>query len=488
MARHTTDFKQTGRLKNNLHPKAREIIYRFDRTVLQTEFEHIVNLNEAHILMLLKCELMDNESAKAILQATKILKKSNYEPLLDVPLVRGTYFAFESYLTNEAPHAGVNMHIARSRNDLLAASFLLGLRKQYFSFYKQLLELRGTLLAKAKQHIDSPLPIYSHYQTALPGTVAYYYLAIEEGLRAAAQGLLDCYRVIDTCPLGSAAGSGSLFDIDVKYLASLLGFSSVPDNALYAIANRDALIKFLSILNQVAITLSRYTEDLQLYSTQEFSLIEFDDNLCGCSSMMPQKKNPFILESIKGKLMAIPHLLATSSSIMSKVPFGNSVEVMFESTSTLSSATQKIHDAMNLLKIMTEGIQYKVENIHNAFYNSVVYATLICELLVKYYNLSFREAHHQIGEIIASAQDKVELFKALTNLVPNHQNLLREGPSSWVNFQQQNAGPSRESCQNKMTCWEENLSYEKSELERLLSAQAKAELKRASLIASVLDS
>lgn len=397
----------TGRLKDVLLPEIQEIINK-DNVIddIITELETLSDIDEAHIIMLFITNNLDSEKAKLLLQEITNLKAGNFDSIKHNNAPRGTYLLYENYLIQKlGMDVAGDIHIARSRNDINAAKFKLNLRKQFIEIYQRVWQLRSTLVNLSKLHLKTSMPIYSQYQTALPGTLGHYLLGIEAGLTREQSALQFIYTDLEVSPLGAGAGGGTSFAINPEITAKLLGFSSCASNSLDAVASRDPSLRFLSILCSCSMLLSRFVEDLQLWSTNEFKLIEFPDYLCGGSSMMPQKKNPYLLEKIKGMLLSMPANYTTCLLTMYKVPFGNSYEISWESLKPISKAHDEFTMIISLLSIIIKNINIKDLNVKKNQLDNLTTATYITDLLVRNKYYSFREAHHKIGSIIRDALD-----------------------------------------------------------------------------------
>ncbi len=396
-----------GRIQGTLLPEVQAIISQelpMDDRV--EELALLTDIDEAHIMMLLETKNITQPQAKQILFQIEKLKKENFNLIKNNVAPRGLYVLYENYLIEKL---GINVagvtHTARSRNDINATLFKLKLRTQFFNIYKKLWKLRSTLINHSKLSFLMPIPIYSQYQTALPGTLAHYLLGIENALSRDQTGLESLYADLEICPLGAGAGGGTSIPIDQNMSAEFLGFKNVASNSLDAVASRDLALRLLSVLCVCSVTLSRLTEDLQLWSTNEFGFIELPDTLCGGSSMMPQKKNPYLLEKIKGILLSLLGDYTASITTMYKVPFGNSVEVGTESVKSLHKACHNFMNAIELLIIIVKHIKLNDSVVKENQLKNLSMATYITDLLVKNKSYSFREAHHLVGENIKYALD-----------------------------------------------------------------------------------
>lgn len=416
-------LNNTGRLKETLLQEAQELLEPIsDNTHNRVEeFRYLTDIDEAHLLMLHKQAIISTDTLKALLEKIQALRAEKFVTLNNKPAPRGLYLLYE----NELIHAlGIDIagrtHIARSRNDINATVCQLKLRAVYFNIYAALWRLRSTLTNQAQLHAKTLFPLYSQYQTALPGTLGYYFLAIFSALSRDQHTLQSLFSALDVCPLGAGAGGGTSFPIDSNYTATLLGFSRAAFNALDAVASRDMVLRLLSLMVIIGMTLSRLTEDMQLWSTNEFRLIDFPDSLTGGSSMMPQKKNPYLLEKIKGRLSALLGCFTIATMAMYKVPFGNSVEVGTEAIQTFFSTTENFINTLSLINLLIKNMIIMEENSQKILAQHLTMATYSVEKLVQDKDISFREAHHVVGEKIREALDnQQDALQAIQALVGN---------------------------------------------------------------------
>lgn len=399
----------TGRLKETLSLEIQQLLSLEENTNPAQEFNYLATIDQAHLQMLYKQNIITAETLECVLEKIQQWKEENFAELVNKPAPRGFYLLYENALIQAL---GIDIagqiHTARSRNDINATLFHLRLKAAYMNVYKTLWQFRSELITQVKAHEKIPLPIYSQYQTALPGTLAHYLLGIETALERDQKSLKALYEDIDTCPLGACAGGGTSFPIDAQYTASLLGFSKASTHSLDAVASRDLALRILSTLTIAGMTLSRFAEDLQLWSTNEFGFIDFPDHLTGCSSMMPQKKNPYLLEKIKGQLSSLIGQFVTATTTMYKVPFGNSVEIGTEAIQTLFPTIVLFTKTVSLFRLVIKDIYFIEKNITASLNKHLTMATYVVEMLVQKKQWNFREAHHQVGKLIREAIDANE--------------------------------------------------------------------------------
>jgi argininosuccinate lyase len=434
----------TGRLKQTLDPIAKSIVSPdIDKITLLNELGLLATLNEAHLVSLHKSKILPLAVIKKLLKKITNLRKIKFSVLLDKPVDNGSYFLFENYLI-EALGMDIagSLHIGRSRNDINATTFKLNLRGFYKTICNSLCCLRSTMLKQASLYMNVVMPIYSQFQVAQVGTYAYYLLALEEAFSRDQHFLKDLFISLDECPIGAAAGCGTSFPVDRTLTSTLLGFSSTCNNALDAVANRDLALRILSTLVVLGTNLSRMAQDYQLWTTQEFSFFELPDNLCGGSSMMPQKKNPYLFEVIKGKSSSLNGLLIQALTAMHNVPFCNSVEVGTQAIQGIEIGLKNACDILTLSDLLVSKaipieVKFKMSITHG-----IAVAAGVTEFLVKDKNIPFRQAHHEIGARITQAiTEKIDPATEVLKLTNNE--IAAQDELFWAHVNEYGGGPGK---------------------------------------------
>lgn len=439
------DFKDTGILKDTCHPEALKIIHRdaHDNQKI-SDFHSYAIIDEVHILMLVDCKIMKLQDAQKILQAIRQLKSAGFNSLLERKAPRGTYLLYENELISQLGlKVAGSIQKGRSRNDLQETIVHISMRNNLLNVYYSLWRLRSRIITLSQETARVAFPIYSQYQTALPGTFSHYLLGIEEALSRDQIFLQDLFKFINVSPLGAGAGGGTSFPIDPTITAKFLGFYSYSKNSLDAIASKDLALRYISMLNITGSTLSRLVEDLQLWSTDEYKFIFFPDNLVGGSSMMPQKRNPYLLEEIKAKLSEALGCLMSSFISVNTTPFGNSYETKTVLSITIKKTNDLLIDAMDLTRIILEGIQLAPQNILKSLKENLTFATLAAEMLSL--NLfSYKEAHKKVGETIYQAKEKnSDAFASIVKLLSDNGLSISSEPIEWAFMNDYGCGAGR---------------------------------------------
>ena len=312
------------------------------------------------------------------------------------------HMAVEARLTEIIGPAGAKIHTGRSRNDQIVLDERIYLKNQIDRAVEEIDELRRVLIDRAEKSLDVFLPGYTHLQQAQPIRLAHYWLAAFWMFTRDGDRLLDCKKRADVMPLGSGALAGSGFAVDREYLTEELGFASMSPNSLDAVSDRDFLIEFVSAAAIAMTHLSRFCEDLIIWSSKEFGFVALDDGFSTGSSMMPQKKNPDSLELIRGKAGRVFGDLMALLTAMKGIPLAYSrdmqedKEPFFDAVATLHSCLQVFAGAIKTLEIDSERMSSAT--------NDSLYATDVADYLVRK-EVPFRDAHRIVGALVGQAEE-----------------------------------------------------------------------------------
>jgi argininosuccinate lyase len=312
------------------------------------------------------------------------------------------------------------------------------------------------------------MPIYTHYQAAQPVVLGHYLMGIVVSLDRDLSNLLYILNDLNESPLGAGAIAGTSIKINQHRTAELLGFATSSINSIDAIASRDYVLRILSCIAITGSTLSRYASDLLLWSTSEFKMIEFPDELVGSSSMMPQKRNAFILEHIQGNTTKALGGFVSAVTAQQSVPFSNSIAVNSASVSNFWNVADEIISSIALMRFMTEGIIPVKERMLQLSKNGFTTATAAADLLTIEAGVPFREAHKIIGSIIKeivenSPNDNYKMFlEKLSEKFPvlKWENLDPEIVAGNSNF---GGGPGKISLKNSLSVLNLEINAQKKE-------------------------
>lgn len=274
-----------------------------------------------HAKMLAKQGIISQEEAAKITDALAQIREDIEAGKIEFSIEsEDIHMNIETILTERIGDTGKKLHTARSRNDQVAVDFRLYLKNETAEIDKLLAGLNEALLKLSKEHTDTVMPGYTHLQRAQPVTLAYHLLAYYQMISRDRERFADCLKRIDRLPLGSGALAGTTYDTDRDFLARELGFSQVLPNGMDAVADRDFAIEFVQCCAVTMMHLSRFCEELIMWSTVEFSFVEIDDAFSTGSSIMPQKKNPDMAELIRGKTARVYGDLMTLLALCKALP------------------------------------------------------------------------------------------------------------------------------------------------------------------------
>ncbi|HVF74369.1 MAG TPA: argininosuccinate lyase [Acidimicrobiales bacterium] len=387
----------TGRISTGIKPEIAEML--FGTTVdeaIDTELGSITQVDRAHLLMLAEQGLVADDVARTVLRAIDELRATDYAALRGKQAGRGLFLLYESAL----PNGGV-LQTGRSRNDLNATVLLLRLRDEWLALSRAVLGLQAVLIERAAEFADVVMPAYTHYQPAVPITYGHWLAGVAFALGRDAAAVLDAGRTgLARCPLGAGSAGGTSLPIDPARTAELLGFDHPVAHSLDAVASRDVVLRLLAAASIAGVTLSRLTADLLPWLGGEYGFLTLPDDLVGSSSLMPQKRNPFVLEQVQGRTTAAVGAFTAAAGAMHATPFTNSIAVGTEAVSHVWRGLRSITDAMRLATYMVDGARPVPERMLQRAVEGYTTATALADRLVVGEGKSFRDAHHEVGSLI----------------------------------------------------------------------------------------
>jgi argininosuccinate lyase len=307
----------------------------------------------------------------------------------------------ESRLIALIGDTGKKLHTGRSRNDQVATDVRLYLRDAIDDLDRLMTELLAELLDLAERHADTILPGFTHLQAAQPITFGHHLLAWFEMLHRDRGRLRDCRRRVNVLPLGAAALAGTTFPIDRQAVAAELGFEAVAENSLDAVSDRDFAIEFCAMASLTLIHLSRWCEELVLWSSQQFAFIELPDRFCTGSSIMPQKKNPDVPELVRGKSGRVIGDLVALLTLMKSQPLAYNKDNQ-EDKEPLFDAVDTLRDCLTAMRGLVPAIEARPERMIDAARRGFTTATDLADYLVRNH-VPFRDAHEIVGRAVAHA-------------------------------------------------------------------------------------
>ncbi|MCZ8538009.1 argininosuccinate lyase [Paenisporosarcina quisquiliarum] len=353
----------------------------------------------AHVKMLGDCGILPAEDVSKIIEGLGQLKvKAANDELVFEVANEDIHLNLEKMLIDLIGPVGGKMHTARSRNDQVATDMHLFLKHRVVEIIESIKAFQKAILTQAEQHIETIAPGYTHLQRAQPISFAHHLMAYFWMLERDQERLSESLKRIDISPLGAGALAGTTFPIDREKAANTLGFEQVYQNSMDAVSDRDFIVEFLSNASLVMMHLSRFAEEIILWSSQEFQFIELDDAFATGSSIMPQKKNPDMAELIRGKTGRVYGNLFSLLTTLKGLPLTYNKDMqedkegMFDTVQTLNGSLQIFEGMVRTMTVHTKRLN---EAVHQDFSN----ATELADYLATK-GMPFREAHEVTGKLV----------------------------------------------------------------------------------------
>ena len=354
----------------------------------------------AHATMLAKVGVLTDEERDQIIQGLEEIRSDIEQGRIEWSVkLEDVHMNVEARLTDRIGITGKKLHTGRSRNDQIATDIRLYLRDEIDIIAEEIVRLRKGLLDLAEREADTIMPGFTHLQTAQPVTFGHHMLAWHEMLVRDSGRLQDCRKRVNIMPLGSAALAGTTYPIDRSITCALLGFDAPTENSLDAVSDRDFAIEFCAFASLLMTHLSRFSEELILWTSSQFNFIDLPDRFCTGSSIMPQKKNPDVPELVRGKTGRVNGHLVSLLTLMKAQPLAynkdnqEDKEPLFDVIDTLKGCLKAYGD-------MVPAIQVKKENMYEAARRGFSTATDLADYLVVR-GVPFRDAHEIVGSAVA---------------------------------------------------------------------------------------
>ncbi len=381
-----------------------------------------IRQNLAHLKALKKAGVITEEEEELLRKGLEEIQKEVKEDRMEFSKAwEDVHMNIERRLIEKVGEVGGKIHTARSRNDQVATDERLFIKEEILKVLGYLRDLRRALVLLAERTVDVIIVSYTHLQRAQPIRLAHYFLAYREALLADAMRFTHAYRLTDSLPLGSGAVAGVDFPIDRFLLAQELGFRSLTRNSLYAVAERDFILEVLYSCAVCGMHLSRLSEDLILWSSEEFGFVSLPDRFCTGSSIMPQKKNPDVLELIRGKTGRLYGNLFSLLTVMKGLPYAYNRDLQ-EDKEPLFDSLDTIKDSLAIMKPLLEGLSINSDRTYSSAGSFALATDLANYLVVK--GMPFRQAHKVVGSLVAKLLERgkrledvsLEELKALSEL------------------------------------------------------------------------
>ncbi len=353
----------------------------------------------AHAQMLCKIGILAEQELHSIQQGLAQIEQEILSGQFEWSLKQeDVHMNIEARLTQLIGVAGKKLHTGRSRNDQVATDIRLYLRKEIGNILSQLDRLQHALLDNAEREADTIMPGFTHLQVAQPVTFGHHLMAWFEMLSRDKERLQDCLKRINIMPLGAAALAGTSYPIDRYMTSQLLGFDRPSNNSLDSVSDRDFAIEFCASASLIMLHLSRFSEELILWTSAQFDFIDMPDAFCTGSSIMPQKKNPDVPELVRGKSGRVTGHLVSLLMLMKSQPLAYNKDNQ-EDKEPLFDTVDTVYNSLRAFADMLPHIKSKPANMLKAAQQGFATATDLADYLVRK-GMAFRDAHEVVGQAV----------------------------------------------------------------------------------------
>lgn len=392
-----------GRFQKPLDPRV--VKFNSSLQVDHAFYEYDIMGSQAHAKMLGRQGLITDDEAKIICDNLEIIKKELQQGIHDLDETKEDIHMFVEYLLiQKVGDIGKKLHTGRSRNDQVALDLRLYTRDAISQIETLLSNLLSALRLLSDKHKDDVMPGYTHLQQAQPISLGQYFDAYHAMFKRDIGRLKDCYQRMNFSPLGAGALAGSTLPLNRHSVAKELGFDGIVENTLDAVSDRDFIIEFCSVASIIMMHISRISEDLILWSTEEFSFVTLDDAFATGSSLMPNKKNPDVLELARGKSGRVFGHLMSILTVMKGLPLAYNKDMQEDKESLLDTVTTLVA-CLEIFPPFLESLHFNVGLMKEKAEAGYLDATKMVEsLIIK--GMSFRDAHHLVGTWIQEAIKK----------------------------------------------------------------------------------
>lgn len=367
----------------------------------------------AHVEMLSACKIITSEESRRIRTALKAIQREIATGKLDLSWEKeDIHMAIEQRLIQKIGPIGGKIHTGRSRNDQIALDERLFLRTAIIEIKKLIAHLQRVLLYKAEKYFGTIMPGYTHLQRAQPILLSHHLLAYVSMLERDDERLTDCYRRVNKSPLGAAALAGTSFRIDRALVAKKLEFDGIIENSIDAVSDRDYIIEFTAVCSTIMMHLSRMSEELVLWTSQEFKFAAIDDSYTTGSSIMPQKKNPDMAELVRGKVGRVYGNLMSILTLMKGLPLAYNRD-MQEDKQPLFDTVATTRDCVFIMTHVIIHTKFDSHRFDEELKTDLLTATELADYLVQK-GVPFREAHTVTGKVVAYSMESGTPLSRLT--------------------------------------------------------------------------
>ena len=388
--------KETNQLVHNFNASLS-----FDQKFYKQDIDGSI----AHVNMLAKQGIVTNEERFAILNGLESIKSDIENGTLEIsPEYEDIHSFVEATLIERIGDTGKKLHTGRSRNDQVALDMKLYIRDEIGETDALLKELLAVILRIMKENVETYMPGFTHLQKAQPVTVAHHFGAYFEMFRRDRSRLHDIRERMNYCPLGAGALAGTTYPLDREFTAELLNFKGATSNSMDSVSDRDYIIELLSALSTIMMHLSRFSEEIIVWNTNEYRFIELDDAYSTGSSIMPQKKNPDIAELVRGKTGRVYGALMSILTTMKGLPLAYNKDMQEDKELTFD-AIDTVKGCISLFNGMMNTMTFNKPQMEKSAKHGFTNATDAADYLVNH-GVPFRDAHGIVGQLVLLCLDK----------------------------------------------------------------------------------
>ena len=384
-----------------------QLVYNFNASISFDKkfYQQDIRGSIAHVTMLAKQGILTEEEKKQIIGGLQGILKDVQEGRLEISDKYEDIHSFvEANLIDRIGEPGKKLHTGRSRNDQVALDMKLYTRDEILEVDALLKSLLEELLKIMEENLDTFMPGFTHLQKAQPITLAHHMGAYFEMFKRDRSRMADIYKRMNTCPLCSGALAGTTYPLDREYTAELLDFDSATLNSMDSVSDRDYLIEFLSALSTIMMHLSRFSEEVIIWNTNEYQFVEIDDAYSTGSSIMPQKKNPDIAELVRGKTGRVYGALMSMLTTMKGIPLAYNKDMQEDKELTFD-AIDTVKGCLALFTGMISTMTFNKNRMEDSAKNGFTNATDAADYLVNH-GVAFRDAHGIVGQLVLYCIDK----------------------------------------------------------------------------------
>ena len=460
-------------------------------------FTYDVLVDKAHTAMLAKQGIIGKKDAVAILQALDSIGAMSVREI-DIPAFEDVHMAIESRLIKMAgENVGGRMHSGRSRNDEVITCVRMATRDGLLSLMADMIRLRQAVLALASENTETVMPGFTHMQHAQPTTLAHHMLAHASAFDRDFERLLDAYKYVNINPLGSAAFASTGFPLDREYTTRLLGFDKPMSNSMDGVSTRDFILGTISAIAIIEMDLSRMADELVLWSTSEFNFIELSDAYSSTSSIMPQKKNPDILEIIRGRSgTVLGHMVAAFTTVKG-LPYSYNNDLQ-EVTPQLMRSLDICSGSLRIMAGVIDTLKINKEEMARKSTSGFTTATEITDTIVRATGLPFRTAHGIVGRLARGNGDPTpqEADSASMDMIGKKlsdmgltEKMLSEAKDPLMNVERRNVlgGPARAAVENAIAEEKARIESGRKALSALSGRQQQARKELADIAGHIIS-